>query len=121
MATQPPPQNPINPKIPLETDQGGGQTVLERQTQKVQPPPRYQVVMLNDDYTPMEFVVEVIVEFFGKTREDATQIMLAIHEKGRGICGVYAKDIAETKAEYVVAAAQHAGHPLQCLAEPVPE
>ena len=59
---------PIQPQIPSEPDQGE-QVVLERQTQKVEPPKRYQVVMLNDDYTPMEFVVEVIVEFFGKTRE----------------------------------------------------
>ncbi|MFI0546081.1 MAG: ATP-dependent Clp protease adapter ClpS, partial [Brachymonas sp.] len=76
---------------------------------------------LNDDYTPMEFVVEVIVEFFGKTREAATQIMLTIHEKGRGICGLYARDIAETKADQVLMAAHHAGHPLQCISEPVPD
>jgi ATP-dependent Clp protease adaptor protein ClpS len=115
-----PPTPPIKPQIPSEPDQGE-QVVLERQTQKVEPPKRYQVVMLNDDYTPMEFVVEVIVEFFGKTREAATQIMLAIHEKGRGICGLYARDIAETKAEQVLSAALHAGHPLQCVCEPVPE
>lgn len=114
-------QPPINPKIPLEPSHGAGQTVLERKAQKVEPPPRYQVVLLNDDYTPMEFVVEVIVEFFGKSREAATQIMLEVHIKGKGVCGVYAKDIAETKADYVMDAAQQAGHPLQCLAEPVPE
>ena len=114
------PSPPIHPQIPSEPDQGE-QLVLERQTQKIEPPKRYQVVMLNDDYTPMEFVVEVIVEFFGKTRETATQIMLDIHQKGRGICGLYPRDIAETKAEQVLAAAQHAGHPLQCVCEPVPE
>ncbi len=114
------PTTPQPPTIPILPEQGE-QTVLERKTQKVEPPRRYQVVMLNDDYTPMEFVVEVIIEFFGKTREAATQIMLDIHHKGRGICGLYARDIAETKAEHVVAAAQHAGHPLQCVCEPVPE
>jgi len=113
------PMNPPTPTGPIQPDQGE-QTVLERKTQRVAPPQRYQVVMLNDDYTPMEFVVEVIVEFFGKTRESATQIMLDIHEKGRGICGIYAKDIAQTKADQVVGAAQHAGHPLQCVCEPVP-
>ena len=114
------PTTPPSPPQITDPDQGE-QTVLERQTQKVEPPRRYQVVMLNDDYTPMEFVVEVLVEFFAKTREAATQIMLTIHEKGRGICGLYARDIAETKAEQVLAAAQHAGHPLQCVCEPVPE
>ena len=106
---------------PAPGGEGEGAAVVEKQAQKVEPPKLYQVVMLNDDYTPMEFVVEVIVEFFGKTREAATQIMLAIHEQGRGICGLYSRDIAETKAEQVLAAAQHAGHPLQCVCEPVPE
>jgi ATP-dependent Clp protease adaptor protein ClpS len=114
------PTRPNAPILPVVPDQGE-QTVLERQTQKVEPPKRYQVVVLNDDYTPMEFVVEVIVEFFGKTREAATQIMLTIHEKGRGICGLYARDIAETKADQVLMAAHHAGHPLQCISEPVPD
>ena len=79
----------------------------------------YQVVMLNDDYTPMEFVVVVIQEFFNKDRETATQIMLKIHLDGRGVCGVYTKDVAATKVNQVAEAARHAGHPLQCLSEPV--
>ena len=108
---------PIQPQIPSEPDQGE-QVVLERQTQKVEPPKRYQVVMLNDDYTPMEFVVEVIVEFFGKTREAATQIMLAIHEQGRGICGLYSRDIAETKAKKVNSLAHREGYPLLTQIEP---
>ena len=94
--------------------------VLERKTLKTEPPKRYQVVLLNDDYTPMEFVVEVIVEFFAKTREAATQIMLQVHEKGRGVCGVYPKDIALTKTDQVMLAAQSTGHPLQCVCEPAP-
>lgn len=88
--------------------------VLER----VQPPPMYQVVMLNDDYTPMEFVVVVLQEFFGKDQATATQIMRKIHFEGRGVCGVYSRDVATTKAAQVQDAARQAGHPLQCVAEP---
>ncbi len=79
----------------------------------------YQVVMLNDDYTPMEFVVGVIQDFFGKDLETATQIMLKIHLDGRGVCGVYTRDVAATKVDQVMDAAQQAGHPLQCVAEPI--
>ena len=79
----------------------------------------YQVVMLNDDYTPMEFVVVVIQEFFSKDLESATQIMLKIHLDGRGVCGVYSKDVAATKVDQVQDAAHKAGHPLQCVSEPI--
>jgi ATP-dependent Clp protease adaptor protein ClpS len=79
----------------------------------------YQVVMLNDDYTPMEFVVFVIQQFFGRDLETATQIMLKIHLDGRGVCGVYSKDVAATKVDQVLDAAAKAGHPLQCVSEPV--
>lgn len=91
---------------------------MERLTQKIDPPRMHQVVMLNDDYTPMEFVVQVIQEFFNKDREAATQIMLRIHLDGKGICGVYSKDVATTKVEQVMEAANNAGHPLQCVSEP---
>ena len=93
--------------------------VLERLTQRTQPPSMYQVVMLNDDYTPMEFVVVVLQEFFSKDLEAATQIMLKIHLDGRGVCGVYSKDVAATKVDQVMEAANKAGHPLQCVCEPV--
>ena len=93
--------------------------VLERRTARVQPPHMFQVVMLNDDYTPMEFVVVVIQEFFGKDLEAATQIMLKIHLDGKGVCGVYSKDVAATKVDQVLDAAHKAGHPLQCISEPV--
>ena len=93
--------------------------VLERVPQKVKPPQMYQVVMLNDDYTPMEFVVVVIQEYFSKDRETATQIMLKIHLDGKGVCGVYSQDVAATKVEQVLDAARQAGHPLQCVSEPV--
>ena len=93
--------------------------VLERRTQKTKPPQMHQVVMLNDDYTPMEFVVLVIQEFFSKDLEAATQIMLKIHLEGRGVCGVYSKDVAATKVDQVLDAAHKAGHPLQCISEPI--
>ena len=79
----------------------------------------YQVVMLNDDYTPMEFVVMVLQQFFGKDRETATQIMLKIHLDGKGVCGVFTKDVAASKVDQVMDAANQAGHPLQCLSEPI--
>ncbi len=78
----------------------------------------YQVVLINDDFTPMEFVVMVIQEFFGKDLEAATRIMLRVHIDGRGVCGIYSRDIAVTKADQVMDAAGRAGHPLQCVAEP---
>ena len=93
--------------------------VLERRTLRTEPPRMYQVLMLNDDYTPMEFVVVVIQEFFGKDLAAATQIMLKIHLDGRGVCGVYPKDIAATKVDQVLEAAHKAGHPLKCISEPV--
>ncbi|RPE70679.1 ATP-dependent Clp protease adaptor protein ClpS [Tibeticola sediminis] len=106
------------PSGPLHDDGQGASLVVERQRQRVQPPRLYRVLMLNDDYTPMEFVVEVLQHFFGKDRETATQIMLKIHLEGKGICGVYSRDVAETKVQQVMDAAQQAGHPLQCVAEP---
>ena len=93
--------------------------VLERVPLKTKPPGMYQVVMLNDDYTPMEFVVVVIQEFFGKDLEAATAIMLKIHLDGKAVCGVYSKDVAATKVDQVLEAAHKAGHPLKCLSEPV--
>ncbi|MEK9802636.1 MAG: ATP-dependent Clp protease adapter ClpS [Curvibacter sp.] len=118
MATKSPAQPP-QPPVQQPSRDTGDSVVLERRTQKVQPPQMYQVVMLNDDYTPMEFVVVVIQEFFNKDLETATQIMLKIHLDGKGVCGVYTKDVAATKVDQVLEAAQKAGHPLQCLCEPV--
>jgi ATP-dependent Clp protease adaptor protein ClpS len=118
MATTPPVKIPQRPVHPAEKD-ADGTVVLERRLQKTRPPAMYQVVMLNDDYTPMEFVVIVIQEFFSKDLATATQIMLKIHLDGRGVCGVYTRDVASTKVDQVMAAANKAGHPLQCVAEPV--
>lgn len=94
-------------------------TVLVRQEQKLKPPAMYQVILLNDDYTPMEFVVAIIQEYFNKDRETATQIMLMVHRDGKGLCGVYPKDIASTKVDLVSNHARKAGHPLQCVMEEV--
>lgn len=77
----------------------------------------FQVLLLNDDYTPMEFVVTVLQKFFGKSREAATQIMLKVHREGRGVCGVYPQDVAETKVDLVSSFAQQHQHPLQCVME----
>ena len=95
-----------------------GDVAVQTAPPQLKRPPMYAVILLNDDYTPMEFVVEVIVEFFGKTREAATQIMLAIHAKGRGICGLYARDIAETKAKEATDLGKEAGFPLMFTTEP---
>lgn len=114
-------QNPKKPPSPVAPPNAGSDdsVVLERRTQRIKPPQMFQVVLLNDDFTPMEFVVHVIQEFFSKDRETATQIMLKIHLEGKGICGVYTRDVASTKVDQVLAAARTAGHPLQCLSEPV--
>ena len=111
----PPRQPDLTPIAPGSDDA----VVLERKRQRVKPPKMYQVVLLNDDYTPMEFVVLVLQEFFNKDRETATQIMLKIHLEGRGVCGVFTRDVAATKVDLVMQAAHHHGHPLQCISEPV--
>ncbi len=112
-----PPQPPNEaPKVPGH-DGGQGAVVAERKAQQTKPPALYQVVLLNDDYTPMEFVVMVIQQYFQRDIDTATHIMLKIHHEGRGVCGVYPKDIASTKVELVLAAARRDGHPLQCIME----
>jgi ATP-dependent Clp protease adaptor protein ClpS len=118
MATKTP-KKPPQPVTPISTPDDGGSVVLERRTEKIKPPQMHQVLMLNDDYTPMEFVVVVIQEFFSKDRETATQIMLKIHLDGKAVCGVYSKDVAATKVDQVLEAAKQNGHPLQCVSEPV--
>lgn len=93
-------------------------TVVEAVRPKLKKPAMYKVVLLNDDYTPMEFVVELLERFFGKTRENATRIMLSIHTEGKGVCGIYTKDVAETKAGTVNQYARDHQHPLLCAVEP---
>lgn len=117
-----PPGGP--PRQPPRRDDGDGDndgrtgalTLTRVRTKK---PSMYKVLMLNDDYTPMEFVVVVIQEFFGKDLESATRIMLKIHLDGKAVCGVYSRDVAVTKVDQVLEAAHKAGHPLKCVCEPL--
>jgi ATP-dependent Clp protease adaptor protein ClpS len=92
-------------------------TLLEAKKAKLKPPPLFKVILLNDDYTPMEFVVIVLQRFFAMTREKATQVMLKVHREGMGICGIYPKDVATTKVEQVRGYARKHQHPLQCVME----
>ena len=92
--------------------------VVEESRPKLKKPRMFQAVLLNDDYTPMEFVVELIEQFFYKSRENATQIMLKIHTEGKGVCGVYTEDVAETKAAVVNQYSMDHQHPLLCQIEP---
>ena len=111
------PKAPAAPPGAPRPDDGQGAVVAERKALKTKPPRMYQVLMLNDDYTPMEFVVMVLQQYFQRDLETATLIMLKIHHEGRAVCGVYPKDVAATKVELVVAAARRVGHPLQCTME----
>jgi ATP-dependent Clp protease adaptor protein ClpS len=111
--TPPPPRAPSVP----QHDNGQGAVVAERKAQRTKPPQLFQVVMLNDDYTPMEFVVLMLQQYFQRDADTATLIMLKIHHEGRGVCGVYSKDVAATKVELVLTAARRDGHPLQCIME----
>ena len=95
-----------------------GKTGLVTKTRpKTKKPSLYKVLLLNDDYTPMEFVVHVLERYFSKGREDATRIMLHVHQKGVGICGVYTYEVAETKVTQVMDFARQNSHPLQCTLE----
>ncbi len=92
-------------------------TLLEDQRAVARPPPMYRVLLLNDDYTPMEFVIRVLEYFFSMTRERATTVMLKVHNEGVGLAGVYPRDIAETKVRQVIEFAREHQHPLQCVLE----
>ena len=115
------PEEPPKPTVPRPPpsapDNGQGSVVVERQVARTKPPRLFQVVLLNDDYTPMEFVVLVLQQHFGLDLESSTLIMLKIHHEGRGVCGVFPKDVAATKVELVSAEARRHGHPLQCIME----
>ena len=105
-----------------EPDRGDGLDEIEtgvvtRTRPKTKKPSNYKVLMLNDDYTPMEFVVLVLERFFNKNREEATQIMLHVHRRGVGICGVFTYEVAETKVTQVMDFARQHQHPLQCTLE----
>ena len=99
-------------------EEGGPVTgVVTRTRPKTKKPALYKVLMLNDDYTPMEFVVHVLERFFGKALEEATQIMLHVHRRGVGVCGVFTFEVAETKVNQVIDYARRHQHPLQCTIE----
>lgn len=101
-----------------ETDrdeQSGTATVRK---QKLQPPRLYKVLMHNDDYTTMEFVILVLQKYFNKNYNDAQDIMLAVHQKGYGVCGIYTFEVAESKVAKVIKYARENGHPLRCSTEP---
>ena len=100
-----------------DPDSGTVGQVVTRPRDKTQKPSMYKVLLLNDDYTPMEFVVHVLERFFSKGQEDATRIMLHVHQHGVGICGVYTYEIAETKVTQVIDFARQHQHPLQCTME----
>jgi ATP-dependent Clp protease adaptor protein ClpS len=91
--------------------------VLEEATPRLKRPPLYQVILLNDDYTPMEFVVDVLQQVFGLDRQNATRVMLEVHTKGKGVCGVFTYEIAETKVAQVMIYARQHQHPLLCTME----
>ncbi len=94
-----------------------GDLAVEEAKPKLKPPPQYRVIIHNDDYTPMDFVVHVLELFFYMNREKATQIMLAVHTNGKAVCGVFTRDIAETKAAQVNQYAREQQHPLLCEIE----
>ncbi|MBF0369618.1 MAG: ATP-dependent Clp protease adapter ClpS [Magnetococcales bacterium] len=91
--------------------------VLNKSHSDVREPVFFKVVLLNDDFTPMDFVVDLLMRFFRKSREQATQIMLDVHQQGQGTCGLYPREIAETKVVQVNQHARNSGHPLQCRME----
>ena len=99
-------------------DAGGSGTATVTETKpKLQKPSLYRVLILNDDYTPMEFVVYVLERFFQKSREEATRVMLHVHQHGVGVCGVFTYEVAETKVAQVLEFARQNQHPLQCTME----
>jgi ATP-dependent Clp protease adaptor protein ClpS len=108
----------------VENPGGNGGSLIAREDllvvdpkTKVKKPPFYRVIMLNDDYTPMDFVVQVLKSVFRHPHEDAIRIMLEIHHRGSGVCGVFTRDVAETKVEIVVGMARQNEYPLQCVME----
>jgi ATP-dependent Clp protease adaptor protein ClpS len=122
------PLGPALPEIVLMADRkpggnndgagnGIGSAVVTQTKPKTQKPSLYRVLLLNDDYTPMEFVVYVLERFFNKSREDATRIMLHVHQHGVGVCGVFTYEVAETKVSQVIDTARRHQHPLQCTME----
>ena len=101
----------------ISRQDGPATGVVVKSKPKTKKPSLYKVLLLNDDYTPMEFVVHVLERFFSKNRDEATRIMLHVHRRGVGVCGVYTYEVAETKVTQVVDFARRHEHPLQCTLE----
>ncbi|MFK0571109.1 ATP-dependent Clp protease adapter ClpS [Endozoicomonas sp.] len=100
-----------------EEQDGGLDVAVVPEKTRLSPPSMFQVLLLNDDFTPMDFVVEVLEKFFSMPEGKATQTMLMVHTQGKAVCGVYSKDVAETKAQQVNEYSRENDHPLQCKAE----
>ena len=110
-------QNSGDWRMSDEEEHSDGGLALQESKPELKKPPLFKVVLINDDYTPMEFVVEILESFFRMNREQATQVMLMVHTKGKGVCGIYTRDIAETKAAQVNQYARENEHPLLCEIE----
>ena len=115
-------EQPHRPRIDMSDNgrrggEGPGTGVIVKSKPKTKKPSMYKVLMLNDDYTPMEFVVHILERFFAKSRQEATRIMLHVHRRGVGICGVFTYEVAETKVTQVMDFARQNQHPLQCTLE----
>lgn len=108
---------PIGMSDEPEDDNDVERGVATKTRPKTKKPSQYRVLLLNDDYTPMEFVVSVLMGIFKKTNEEATQIMLNVHQNGIGVCGIFTFEVAETKVAQVLEAAKRGAHPLQCTLE----
>ncbi len=102
---------------PRENDPGTERGVATKTRPKTKKPSQYRVLLMNDDYTPMEFVVGILMGIFKRTQEEATKIMLDVHQNGIGVCGIYTFEVAETKVGQVLDAAKRGGHPLKCTLE----
>ncbi|MBJ9984481.1 ATP-dependent Clp protease adapter ClpS [Acinetobacter sp. S40] len=109
----------INPRLSdSQSNEADGDVAIQTAEPQLKRPPMYAVVLLNDDYTPMDFVIEILQQYFALNLDQATQVMLTVHYEGKGVAGVYPRDIAETKANQVNNYARSQGHPLLCQIEP---
>ena len=110
-------------KLNKKSEDFGSNTsaLVELEEPKLKKPPLYRVILLNDNFTPMEFVIYVLQTFFGYDKEKSTQIMLAVHTKGKGVCGIYTKEVAETKSNQINNFAKQNEHPLVSDIEPIDE
>jgi len=104
--------------MPPDSDRKHDSLTLERTKRKVQKPRKYKVILHNDDYTPMDFVTHILEAIFHRNHAEATHIMLSVHQKGRGVAGIYAREVAETKVQKVVELSRQHEYPLKCTMEP---